>query len=222
MRTLLVLTTGALIVFLGAGCANTTTPVATSTTPTSTAAGYIPTPIVTSTQMIPQGWKVQAFGDIWSVAYPGVVQPTNDEPPVKTRTRFTTIDLGTAVAEVEEKSVPRRVMTIDQLLPGDVYRTVGCVPTSTELGLDISAISTTTKQGIGICLRTQSEAAAGNRYHTISATVIGIQFAYALDYVVHSVECSNFERPTEQCVPYDEARDTALFWRILDTLGRPR
>ena len=222
MRLQSIFVLGAALVFMGAGCGRPTPAVVGNPTPPSTPVGYIPTPQVTSTSVLPQGWSEQSFGEIWVLAHPGKVQPTNEEPPVKTRARVLTLDLGTAVSDPGERSVPRRSMTIDQLLPGDVYRTVGCVSTSTELGVDISAVSTTTRQGIGICLRTQVEAAAGNRYHTLSATVIGIQSAYVLDYVVHSVECGNFEHPDEQCVAYDEARDQALFWQILNALHHVR
>lgn len=210
---------GALLVFMGAGCVKTAAPVSISSTPTSTPAGYIPTPGATTTQAVPEGWKVQAFGDSWSLAHPGVVQTAHDEPPVKTRARVVMIDLGTAVADAGEKTVPRRIITIDRLLPGDDYLTIGCVATSTSVGMASSAVSSRTAQGVGVCIRTENEAAAGNRYHTLSATVIGVQSAYVIDYVVHSVECANYDRPAEQCVPYDEARDQALFWRMLDTLS---
>lgn len=202
---------------MGTGCTQTQKP-PESVPLTPPPAGYIPTPLVTSTQALPDGWTTFTMGGTWSFSHPGTVQAQGDAPPVETRARQTTIDLGTAVEGGGEKSVPRRTLVVDQLLRGDDYLTIGCVATSTRLGSPSSVISTTTAQGIGICLRTQEEGAAGNRYHVMSATILGIGSAYAMSYTVHSVECANYENPAEACVAFNKERDTALFSQILNTL----
>ncbi len=217
MQRIFVAIVASALVFIGTGCTQYQKP-AEVLSPTLPPAGYIPTPIVTSTQTLPNGWTTFTVGGVWSFSHPGVVQTENETPPVETRARQTTIDLGTAVEGGDEKSVPRRTLVVDQLLRGDDYLTIGCVATSTRLGSPSSVISTTTAQGIGICLRTQEEGAAGNRYHTISATILGIGSAYAMSYTVHSVECANYENPADACVAFDTDRDTALFSQILHTL----
>ena len=84
------------LLFMGTGCTQTQKP-AESVPLTLPPAGYIPTPLVTSTQALPDGWTTFTMGGTWSFSHPGTVQTQGDAPPVETRARQTTIDLGTAV-----------------------------------------------------------------------------------------------------------------------------
>lgn len=206
-----------LLAIAGAGCirsATQTVPVDSTVPPL----GHVPTPVVTSTESIPAGWERVSFGDIWSLYQPGRAAPELGEPSLDTRLRRFTADLGTAVEEPGEKAVPRRTLTIERLLPGDDYLSLGCVATSTRFGTPTSVVSTSTAQQVSACLRTFVEGAAGSQYHTLSATLLSLQDAYVVDYTVRATNCSLYERPEEQCVAFDEARDMALFWAILATL----
>lgn len=204
----------ALVLCVGAGCVRKDT-----LTETPSPVGYIPLSMMpTSTDSGPVGWERVSFGGAWSLLHPGRKMADTAAPSVERRVREVAIDLGTAVDGAGEKSVPRRTLTIDRLLPGNDFLSLGCVATTTQMGAPSSVYTTTTAQGVGACVRTFSEGAAGSRYHTLSATLITIDAAYVVDYLIRSTECTLYERPEEQCVAFDEARDTALFWTILATL----
>lgn len=206
-----------LLLTVGAGCVQPEAQAPTTALPLP--AKYIPQPeVTTSTESLPGGWQRISFGGVWSLFHPGAGVPESAVAGVDKRAREFTLDLGTAVEGAGEKSVPRRTLVVDRLLPGNDFLSLGCVATTTVMGTPSMVSSTTTAQGVGVCVRRFAEGAAGSRYHTLSATLLTINAAYAVDYTVRSSECTLYERPEEQCVAFDEARDTALFWTILATL----
>jgi hypothetical protein len=206
-----------LLLAMGAGCAQPDVPAPTTALPLPVQ--YIAHPeAATSTEAVPNGWQPISFGGAWSLFHPGTTVPEAAVASVDRRAREFTLDLGTAVEGAGEKSVPRRTLVVDRLLPGNDFLSLGCVATTTAMGTPSMVSSTTTVQGVGVCVRRFAEGAAGSRYHTLSATLLTINAAYAVDYTVRSSECALYERPEEQCVAFDEARDTALFWAILATL----
>lgn len=206
-----------LLLAMGAGCAKPDAPAPATALPLPVQ--YVAHPeAATSTESVPNGWQRISFGGAWSLFHPGTTVPEAAVASVDRRAREFTLDLGTAVEGAGEKSVPRRTLVVDRLLPGNDFLSLGCVATTTVMGTPSMVSSTTTAQGVGVCVRRFAEGAAGSRYHTLSATLLTINAAYAVDYTVRSSECALYERPEEQCVAFDEARDTALFWSILATL----
>lgn len=68
------------------------------------------------------------------------------------------------------------------------------------------------------CQSSYSDAGAGNFYSTYAYTYPMGNNEYVLfRFIVHSVNCANYEGTGFKCIPFDEARDTQLFGRILAT-----
>lgn len=199
---------------LGGGCAkkNVIAPLPLQT---------IPTPTVSSTSevVIPAGWQTaQGMLGGLSVSYPGTVLSGEQPMVTSTRERLLTVDLGTAVESPGGKAVPRRTFYVDRLLLGDEYYDIDCAATSTGLGVLSSATTTIVPSTLSLCARSFADAGAGNIYTHHEASVFTMRGGYVVGQITHSVQCANFERPEEQCVPYDEARDAALYQAILRTI----
>lgn len=132
-------------------------------------------------------------------------------------------DLGTAVENPGERSVPGRSLRMF-VIDGTDERIKNCA--FSELGWDAGQspsiqkdLTFGTDSGLTFCGSRQNEGAAGNRYATYaySAPVSGRVLVF--EFTVHSVVCENFERPEEECVAFDEARDTVIFAEILSKIS---
>jgi len=200
---------------LGAGCAK---PITKPTTPSS-GAGSTSTS-GEETGRVPASWNdvnISIGEAIVHMSFPGsfVMTNTNSDGQVMN------VDMGTAVENPGERSVPGRSMRMfavdaqDQRMRDCLFSenewTAGRAPEmKTNLTFGTSKLS--------FCESSEQEGAAGNRYSVYTYTTpIGGQIL-VLEFTVHSVVCENFERPEEQCVSFDEARDTAIFADILSRI----
>ncbi|MCC7522596.1 hypothetical protein IT407_02250 [Candidatus Uhrbacteria bacterium] len=200
----------AMTVLLGAGCSPAPT-VETGTTPETPAANQ-PSVSVPPEDPATKDWLTYSsrqFG--FTFKYPKHIIPTDLEPRE--------IPLGTAVENYGSKNVPVRWMQVlllrsdDPGLKEHYYSANGW----TE-GEELTDAKTETIGGLTWYILKESDAAAGNRYSTHSyTTTIGYTHVVLL-FKVHSVACQNYgEDWQEKCVEFDEARDTELFRKIVET-----
>lgn len=201
---------------LGAGC---TKPIAKPVVPSSGTES--PSSSNSGIQRVPASWNnvnISVGESLTRVSFPGsfVITNTNSDGQVMN------VDMGTAVENPGERSVPGRSLRVFVVDPEDARMrdcafsenewTAGRAP-EMKTGL---TFGTTSK--LSFCESKDQEGAAGNRYavYTYSTPVDGQ--ILVLEFTVHSVVCENFERPEEQCVSFDEARDTAIFADILSRI----
>jgi hypothetical protein len=209
----------AAVILLAAGCAGTNSNQnQNQENPASTDnGGSSGTP--TSTSSVPSGWNSLMVGAVTStasIAFPGVADAS-----FGIENLFVEAALGTAIQDPGTKSVPDRTMRVFILQRNDT-RLNGCA--FSELGWDSGrAPSSTTGLRFGsspyvFCENREGDAAAGNRYNMKTYTTPFGANILAVEFVVHSVVCENFPNPAEQCVAFDEARDTAIDGQILATI----
>ncbi len=205
---------------LGAGCQPM--PETPSDTPSSTLPGTVPT----STDMggasstLPfvrhEDWNLTVLGDV-RLYHPGTSTPPTPGSDEATRGLVATTDLGTAVEDPGTRSVPRRTMQIWRLSRNDAALEPCTDAQVGQQGIrSVRRVQNRDRQSF--CLRSSSDAGAGNRYDTQTYTLQTANGGYSFAFTTHSVECQNFPRPEQQCLPFDEARDTALFGEIMGTL----
>ncbi len=128
-----------------------------------------------------------------------------------------TIDLGTAVQNPGTRSVPRRTLQVWRLSRNDAaLEPCTDAQVGTQGVRSVRLVRNRARQSF--CLRAAADAGAGNRYDSRTYTLPTANGGYSFAFTTHSVECLNFPRPQEQCVTFDEARDTALFAEIMGTL----
>lgn len=198
------------LILLGAGC-STTQRLQTIKAPEK---------IVTRIQGVPEHWSqvsVAMGTSTVKIAYPGFLNPIEGS----NANQVVQADMGTAVLEPRDLAVPTRSLRVYVLRAGD-KRIKDCAFSETGWS---SGKTQKINKGLtfgvfpkSFCQTSESDAALGNRYNFHSfATQIGGQ-TLVLEFVVHSVACENYEKPSEQCVAYDEKRDTALFAEILGQL----
>ena len=225
----------ALVATLGAGCSfvaddvsvapdatstvptpvvTTTIPVATSTAPTTTSAN-IGGSAATSTLVDgrQQDWRESLFPE-FVFFHPGtstLIDPAS--PEAKQEGLVTQIELPTAVEKPGTRDVPKTILR--------VYRRalVGrCDPSLAGKNGITEIHSVGNEHGFMFCEESSSEGAAGNLYNTHRYTANIGNGAYVFAFVTHSVQCGNYPNPEAQCVSYNEARDTAIFDKIIGTV----
>lgn len=131
-------------------------------------------------------------------------------------------DIGTSVENPGERAVPRGSLKLFLIDSADA-RMTDCAFSENERTAgrapDIRAgLSFTDSSNLTFCESKEEEGAAGNRYAIYTyATPVGEKIL-ALEFIVHSLACENFENPEAQCVAFDEARDTAVFGDILSSV----
>lgn len=195
-------------VLLGAGCAPTPVPEVPAPVPAPSESVEVSEP------EFAKDWLTYAsrqFG--FTFKYPKMKSPTDRSLAAKQ------IDLGTAVENPGAKSVPTRWMQVlllrsdDPNLKEHYYSANGW----TE-GEALTDAKTETIGGLTWYILKESDAGAGNRYATHSyVTTIGYTHVVLL-FQVHSVACQNYgEDWQEKCVEFNEARDTEVFRKIVET-----
>lgn len=165
---------------------------------------------------LPDGWSQigMAFGtSTIRIAFPGTVNPIEGSMTGQT----IDANLGSAVTDAGDKSVPTRSLRVYRVRKED-GRIKNCGFSSAGERSNIEKNLSFGSVPYKFCGTTGSEAAMGNRYHLNAfAAKIGDEYL-VLELMVHSVACENFEKPEEQCLAYDEKRDTAIFAEILSRL----
>lgn len=147
------------------------------------------------------------------IAFPGTVNPIEGSMTGQ----VIDADLGSAVADAGDKSVPKRSLRVYRVRKED-GRMQNCGFSSSGERSKVEKNLSFGSVPFKFCGTTGNEAALGNRYHLNAfAAKIGDEYL-VLELVVHSVACENYEKPEEQCVAYDEKRDTAIFAEILSKL----
>jgi hypothetical protein len=201
----------AAFLLLGAGC-SASIPQQLQTVKLPTAGS-----VIARIQGIPEHWSqigVTLGTSTVRIAFPGTLSTVEGSQT----DQVLQADMGTAVLDPKDLTVPTRSLRVF-VVPKDDKRMKNCA--FSEVGWNNGPDQETQKNlkfgevPLTFCRHSQSDAALGNRYamHSFAAP-IGNQ-VLVLEFVVHSVVCENFEKPTEQCVPYDEKRDTAIFPEIL-------
>ncbi len=193
-----------LLSLLGAGCMGA---------PVAPPVPVKPVPPVTTAPEVPEfakNWLIYRSGQFgFSFRYPKAsgqaLQPKQ-------------IDLGTAVENPGKMDVPKSFMEVKLLASDDAslknhyYALNGWgdgAPTD---------VRTETINGLTWYIHSEGDAGAGNYYNTISyVTLIGNTHV-VLAFTNHSVACENYGDDWQtKCVKYDDARDTALFHKIVET-----
>lgn len=207
------------VVGLGAGCQPM--PEMPSMIPSSTLPGApTSTGLGTASSTLPfvrhADWNITILGDV-RLYHPGTSTPATPGSDEATRGLIATVDLGTAVENPGTHSVPRRTMQIWRLSRND-----GALEPCTDAQVGQRGIRAVrmvhNRARQSFCLRSSADAGAGNRYDTQTYTLPTANGGYSFVFTTHSVECLNFPRPQEQCVPFEGVRDTALFGEIMGTL----
>lgn len=179
-----------------------------------------PESIISKIKGMPEGWS--RIGVAVGTSTVNIVFPGSTEPIEGSATgQIIQANLGTAVVDAGEKSVPTTSFRVYVVRPED-SRIKNCAFSS--FGWPESSIALIKRNmefppsPFKYCGFEMEEGAVGNRYHIYTyATQIGDRIL-ALEFVVHSLVCENFEKPAEQCVAFDEARDTARFREILSQI----
>lgn len=210
-RLICVLGTGLL---LGAGCSLPSI----NTVQSNIAKIEIPTPqeVISSMTGVPEGWSqvsVSVGTSTIRIPFPGTVEPMEGSASGQ----MLQADLGTAVLDPGEKRVPTTSFRVYLIRPDDkrikdgAYSSFGFDGDSEQIRCDMEFVGSPFRY----CGYHSEEAALGNRYNTYSYATRIDDRILALEFVVHSLVCENFENPEAQCVGFDEARDTAGFQEIL-------
>lgn len=200
------------LVFFGAGC-SATQKLQTIKLPTKDS-------VIAQIQGIPEHWSqvgVMMGTSTVRVAFPGFISPIEGS----NSNQVIQVDMGTAVLDPGDRAVPTRSLRVFTLRAED-KRIKDCA--FSETGWQSGKIQNVQKNlSYGtfpskFCRTSEADAAMGNRYAIHSfATRVGDQYL-VMEFLVHSVACENYEKPAEQCVAYDEKRDTALFAEVLGQL----
>ncbi len=205
-----------LAVLIGAGCAKQAPKPPVSPTggaPTSSASDGV--------DRVPEAWNTAnvSVGDaVVRMSFPGSFVMTN----TNSAGQVMNVDMGTAVENPGERSVPGRSLRLFVIDPEDT-RMRDCAFSESEWTAGRAPdIRTNLSFGYAselvFCESRENEGAAGNRYAVYTyATPVGGQ-VLVFEFTVHSVVCENFEDPEKQCVSFDEARDTAIFAGILSRI----
>ncbi|MEO5927883.1 MAG: DUF3298 domain-containing protein [Patescibacteria group bacterium] len=129
-------------------------------------------------------------------------------------------DLGSQVTSMTAQSVPTTELAV-RVIPTTDLRIKDCFFSESRWPEEATGIQTThvSLGGRDVCLTVESDAGAGNYYSSYAYSVINGNEVIILDFVVHSVNCLNYEDPESQCVAFDETRDTKEFEGIVGTLG---
>lgn len=201
------------LVLLGAGCTQKQIRLQTIKSPDANKA-------IPQVQGIPEHWSqigVMVGTSTVRVAFPGVLNQMEGSAT----NQVIDVDMGTAVLDPKDLAVPTRSLRV-YVLREDDKRIKNCA--YSEQGWNAGKTPEVEKNltfgtlPSKFCRTSESDAAMGNRYAIHSfATKIGNQYL-VMQFTVHSVVCENYEKPTEQCVTYDEKRDTAIFAEILSEL----
>lgn len=206
-----------LVVLIGAGCTKQTS------RPSVPVTEGIPTPSASDgVDRVPEAWNtanVSVGESLVRLSFPGSFVMTN----TNSAGQVMNVDMGTAVENPGERSVPGRSLRVFVIEPED-ERMRDCVFSESEWTAgrapDIRTnLSFGDASKLVFCESRENEGAAGNRYavYTYAAPVGGRVLVFA--FTVHSVVCENFEDPEAQCVSFDEARDTAIIKEILSRLA---
>lgn len=180
----------------------------------------LPEKVISRIEGIPEHWSqigVAMGTSTVRIAFPGVVTPIEGS----NQTQVVQADMGTAVLDPRDLAVPTRSLKVHLLRPDD-KRLKDCAFSETGWGNGKTEVVqknlTFGSFPHSFCQTGETDAAMGNRYYMHSfATKIGDR-VLVLEFLVHSVVCENFEKPNEQCIAYDEKRDTALFAEVLSRL----
>lgn len=224
----------AALIFLGAGCQKTSvqpgsavtapTPITTIVTPSSTMPTVSSTTAYITSSTLPTviqtDWQTDTLLSSWAIQHPSkadVLDPNSDD--VKKEGLILRVNLGTAVENIGTRTVPVRKLEVRRVKRGDL-RLEGCDPEVIGKQGITEVTTVATSLGTVLCLQKSTDAGAGNLFHTSDYLFFTSDGPYVFSFTTRSVQCVNFERPAEQCVAYDEARDTAIFPQIMGTLAR--
>lgn len=205
------------LLLMGAGCPSLPWMSQTQTPP-----AHIPpsdAPTTPSIPKAPEGWQTYenvVHGFVFS--YPGdVAWGVGGYNLSDTVASF---DLGTQVSSTSAESVPTTELAI-RTIPATDSRIRDCFFSESRWPDEANGIKTShvTIGGRDVCLAVEQDAGAGNYYSSYAYGVKHDDEVIVLNFVVHSVNCLNYENPATQCVAFDEARDTKGFEEIVGTLG---
>ena len=217
-KTLLCL---AAVLLLGAGCTSSFpffTLAQQTQVPSPSPTEVTPTPTSTP-PTVPAGWRT--YENVlhgFSFSYPeGAVWNMGGYNLDDTPASF---DLGTQVTATSVQSVPTTELAV-RIIPASDPRIKNCFFSESRWPEDANGIVTShlTLGGRDVCLAVEQDAGAGNYYSSYAYTIAHGDEYIVLNFVVHSVNCLNYEDPATQCVAFDEARDTKGFADIVGTLG---
>jgi hypothetical protein len=206
-RLLLSLSLG--LVAFGAGCSRPTTPPVSPTTPATIQSE--------TSQNSTKGWQeVENRPHGFAFKLPPIAKTASlDEQDA-----LYSYDLGTQAVSATAESFPETTLSISLLEASD-DRLQDCfyVESGWADGYTPARSERVTLNNRSVCLTVEQDAGAGNRYTSYSyATVLEDGSYVVMRFVVHSVECANYENPDTQCVAFDEARDTKQFNDIVSSL----
>lgn len=205
------------LLLLGAGCPSLPWMPQTSTQPTPTPSEQVPTN--PSIPKPPTGWETyENVVHGFAFSYPqdaiwGMGGYTLDDT-------VASFDLGTKVASTTAQSVPTTELSIRTISAVD-QRIKDCFFSESRWPEEATGIKTSHLMigGRDVCLTVEQDAGAGNYYSSYAYSVKHDDEFIVFNFVVHSVNCLNYEDPATQCVAFDEARDTKGFDEIVGTLG---
>lgn len=128
------------------------------------------------------------------------------------------VDLGrTATTNTQAISIPDRQLHVRIVTEND-KQIKNCFYSDGGWTDDYNPSQThTTINGQDICVTTESDVGAGNYYHTYNYSALINNHYVVMSFIVHSVNCMNYDNPSVQCVDFDESRDTAIFKDIMNT-----
>jgi hypothetical protein len=128
-------------------------------------------------------------------------------------------DLGTQATSTTAISVPTTALYVRVLSQDDV-RLKGCFFSEAGWSEERIGVTTATRSlgGREVCIASEQDAAAGNRYASYAYATRRGSEVIILNFVVHSVNCENYSNPSVDCVAFDEERDTRGFDDIVSTL----
>src|SRR5512133_3168553 len=181
----------------------------------------IPTPegVISKITGIPNGWSqvnISIGTSTARIAFPGTAEGLEGS----STGQIIQANLGTAVVDAGEKRVPTtsfRVYVVDSddsRVKDCAFSSFGWSEQSISVKRDLEFPSSSRK----FCGYESEEAAMGNRYHSYTYATQIEDKTLALEFVVHSLACENFEKPEEQCVAFEETRDTSTFVDIISQL----
>lgn len=198
------------IALFGFGCRGATPPVPTEPSPS---------PSVPSQETeVPDGWNTLIDGRRgFEFSYPATAKRSTSTPAFPEDVFM--VEFGETTTHPTAKSVPDLTLHVLRIAPGDprlddCYYADGGWANEGDPGFrDRRTIA-----GREFCLAVQADAAAGNRYTSYNYAVPHRGAYLIFRFIVHSVECRNYEDPKRDCVPFDEPRDTRLIPDVLKTL----
>lgn len=175
-------------------------------------------PVPSQETEIPDDWKTlidTRRGYEFSIPATAKVATTTDAFPDD----VFMVELGETTTHPTAKSIPDLTLHVLRIAPGDprlddCYYADGGWANEGDPGFR-------DRRSVGAreyCLAVQADAAAGNRYTSYNYAVPHRGAYLIFRFIVHSVECGNYEDPKRDCVPFDEPRDTRLIPDVLKTL----